>query len=557
MGFWNTGAAAACALVLSGCATGATDEAATVFRDVSVLTMTSETVLEHQSIIVRDGLIAAIGPTATTPSPAGARVIDGAGRYVMPGLVDAHAHPTAQSELISYALYGVTSLFTLGGEGINDARPAPGLFAPNVLSSGTTFDSTPPINRRFLSLARPEDAGALIDQQLARGAAFVKVYTFLDQPRLCAIYREAHARNIAVVGHIPRALSADEALACLDMVAHGEEFFRYMGRPPTPEGIAAMADAAARHGVFVTPNISAYAGMYRHVTTLDQELADPEAAFLSPPTYQEVQPQNNRYASRPNRDQFRANTVQGMTTLKAFTAALHARGVPLLAGTDAPIMCFPGRCLLQDLDLLREAGLSHYEILRTATSNAGRFVTERMHRNERIGVVEVGARADLIMLSANPLESLDALEDVRGVMIAGVYRTRAEIVGEREALRPAIARAHAQVDEYERLLAAGDMAALTRFIDAQPVDVMFLNMNVVIFDALTLEQEGKRVEALALLTSALRHLPRAHGMWNELGRMRAEGGDVVGARAAYQSVLAFEPLNGVAQAGLAALTPPP
>lgn len=552
MRVWIRGFAAAVVLALAGCATQANGDV-TVIRNVSVAPMSSEGVLADQTVIVREGLIAAIGPAAATPVPRGARVIEGEGLYLMPGLVDAHAHPTSPAELTSYALYGVTTLFTLGGEGINDAAPTPGILGPNILSSTTTLDSTPPTNRRFLSLARPEDAGAMIDGEVARGAAFVKVYARLDAERLCAVYREAHARNLAVVGHIPRALAADAALQCLDMVAHGEEFFRYMGSPPNDEGIAAMAALAAQRGVYVTPNISAYAGMYRHVTTLDRELADPEAAFLSPPTYQEVQPSNNRYFNRPNLDQFRANTVAGIDVLKRFTAALHANGVPLLAGTDAPIMCYPGRCLLEDIALLREAGLSNYEALAAATANAGRFVTERMHRSERIGVVAVGARADLVLLGGDPLASLAALDDVRGVMVAGAYRTRAEMLAQREAMRPAIAASHAQVVEYERLLAAGDMGALTRWLDAQPADAPFLNMNVVIFDALQLEQDGRRADAIALLQGAGRQMPRGFGMLNELARIRAESGDAAGARAAYQRVLEIAPLNGVATAGLAGL----
>lgn len=551
MGAWiKSLAGGALALSLSACATIA-NENVVVFRDVAIVPMTLDTVLADQTLVVRDGLIVAIGKNLAIPP--GARVIEGDGLYLMPGLVDAHTHPTSRTELISYALHGVTTVFTLGGEGINDARPTSDMFTPNILSSGTTMDSTPPINRRFLSLARPEEAGAMIDHEVARGAVFVKVYTRLDEPRLCAIYREAHARNLAVIGHIPQQMEVEAALRCLDMVAHGEEFFRYMGRPPTDEGINAMADVAAQHGVYVTPNISAYAGMYRHVTTLDQELADPEAAFLSPATYQEMQPQNNRYASRPNPDQFRANTERGIDVLTRFTMALDTRGVPLLAGTDAPIMCFPGRCLIQDLELLHEAGLSNFATLRTATANAGRFVSERMHRPERIGTIAIGGRADLLLLGANPIQSLAALNDVRGVMIAGRYRTRAEIVAERNMLRPRLARAHAQVDEYERLLAAGDIDAVTGFLAAQPAEAPFLNMNVVIFDALQLEQDSKRGEAMALLVSALPQWPRGHGAWNELGRIRAESGDASGAREAYERALEIAPLNGVASAGLALL----
>jgi hypothetical protein len=545
--------AMALALIAGGCASFPPQSDVIAIRDVSVLPMTSEQVLEAQTVLVRGGVIAELGATTEVEIPRGARIVDGQGLYLMPGLVDGHTHPAGPEELLSFPLFGQTTIFTLDAEALDIARPTPGAFNPHLISSTRSMDAAPPFNRRFQAVAGPDDVAAILDAERARGADFVKVYEQTTLPVLQAIDREAAARNMGVLGHLPNRLSPADALPYLDIVAHTEEFMDFMGAPPTEAGIIAMADLAQQHDVVVTANLSALAGVVRQLGHLQADFADAEAAFLSPWTYQEWQGPRNRYTNRPNLPVFLPAIQDSRDVLKRFTAQLHAREVTLIAGSDAPITCFPGRCLLEEIALLHEAGLSRYEALRAATATPGVVAAGVLHMPERFGVIAPGARADLILLGANPLRSLDALQDLRGVMIAGHYRTREEIASAREGVRASLATRHRLVREYERLLAANDITAVAAFMDAHAAEAPFLNASLVTRDAARMQRVGRTGDALALLEALTRLAPNTHGAWIELGRVRAAANDGAGARAAFNRALEIAPHDAAALAGLAAL----
>lgn len=544
---------AALALLDVGCASAPQRNEVVAIRNVAALPMMSEQVLEAQTVLVRDGIIAEFGAAREVTIPRGARVVEGQGLYLMPGLVDAHTHPAGPEELLSFPLYGQTTILTLDAEALDIAQPMSDAFNPHVISSTRSMDAAPPFNRRFQAVARPEDVGAILDAERARGADFVKVYEQTTLPVLEAIDREAAVRNMGVLGHLPNRLTAAEALPHLDIVAHTEEFMGFMGEPPTEAGVTAMADLARQNDVVVTANLSALAGVVRQLGDLQGDLTDDEAAFLSPWTYQEWQGPRNRYTNRQNLPAFAEAIRDAHAVLVRFTGELDARGVTLIAGSDTPISCFPGRCLLEEIALLHRAGLSRYEALRAATATTGEVAANVLHMPERFGVIEVGARADLVLLGANPLQSLDALSDVRGVMIAGDYRTREEIAAGRESVRASLAARHRLVHEYERLLAADNIAAVAAFMDANAAQAPFLNASLVTRDAARLQRAGRTGDAIALLEALTRLAPETHGAWIELGRVRAAANDAAGARAAFNRALEIAPYDAAALAGLAGL----
>lgn len=517
--------------------------------------MTSARLLADQAVVVRDGKIVSVGADDGAALPARARVVDGRGLFLMPGLVDFHTHPAGVEELASYLLHGQTTIATLGGEGLG-LRPRLGrAAAPNLLTSGATLDGNPPINRRFHAVSGAADVAAIVEEQRREGADFLKTYSFMTKPELEALADEGARRGLPIAGHTPRNVDASVALANIGIVAHGEEYFKYLGPPPWDDAMARVVALTVKNKVAVIPNLAAYRWMPRHAAALPSIMADPDTAFLPPAIYHEQLPANNRYANRPNIPSFVANSAEGLETLKRLTRSLHSAGVPLLAGTDAPIVCFPGRCLLDELELLHESGLSIFETLATATVNPGKLVADTMRKPDAFGTVSPGMRADLLLLGSNPLLSLDSLEDVKGVMVAGRWRRREEIVAGRERLRRVLAERHAVVDRYERLLVS-DRPALFRYLATlTPRDGM-LNDNVVIFDALMLDQEGKTADAIELLEATSRLMPRRFGQLNVLGQLLAKGGDAAGARNAFVRSLAVAPRNGVALSGLAALDAP-
>ena len=224
--------------------------------------------------------------------------------FLMPGLVDFHVHPGGVDELPSYLLYGQTTVITMGGEGLQLRKQLHTDIAPHLITSGHTLDNNPPTNRRFHGVKAPSDAPATMDLQLAQKADFVKIYGRMKLPEFQAIIEEAHKRNLSVAGHIPQTLTAEQALSGLDMVAHGEEYFRFLGKPPSDSAIADVVALTAKYKTAVTPNLVGYVAMPTHAANLPSLLKDKEVRFLPASIYQEWLPQNNRYATRPNIPEF-------------------------------------------------------------------------------------------------------------------------------------------------------------------------------------------------------------------------------------------------------------
>ena len=173
--------------------------------------------------------------------------------------------------------------------------------------------------------------------------------------------------------------------------------------------------------------------------------ADPRVAFLAPTTRLGWATPRRNYSQSPG-DPL---AVQ-LAFLKQFTQALVQAGVPILAGTDTPLIpgLLPGSGLIEELRLLEEAGLSRYEALASATRTPGEFLARFVRSAQPVGTVTAGARADLVLVATSPLQSLDTLRNPLGVMVGGRWRTAAELTStleqNRRALEPILMDAFGQ-----------------------------------------------------------------------------------------------------------------
>lgn len=211
------------------------------------------------------------------------------------------------------------------------------------------------------------------------------------------------------------------------MVAHMEEYiyayfsFGHEDSPVVPENAPAMtqwlADATAKAGTWVTPNLTAYKGFSRQVVDLDAVLSRPEVAYLTPSLTADWRRPANPFARNPRDDKLFAGLI-GL--VEGATMAFQKAGVALLAGTDTPIPCVvPGFSLHDELEELVHAGLRPYEALRAATANPGRFLGSFLGRSDSFGVVAPGRQADLLLLDANPLGDIKNTRRIAGVMLRG------------------------------------------------------------------------------------------------------------------------------------------
>ena len=425
--------------------------------DVHVIPMDVERVLRNQTVIIRNGLIEAVGESRSVRVPERALRIDGSGRYLLPGLTDSHVHLRDTLELLSYLAYGVTTLVHLSGPvgRVPDVvdlerRVSNGeILGPTIYTTGRILDGDPPINPGVSTTVRtPEDARTAVAMQIDAGVHFIKVYNNLSEDPLRIAISTAHERGVAVFGHIPRAGGRAAALqralsAGLDVIAHGEEYFFTFfyddvegqldkGLVPTvaedriPEAVRLTREA----GASVTPNLSFVAMTRAQLDDLGGVLGNPEARFLHPVVLNTWRQQNP--TTRPDLERFDRRERAKYGFIQKLTKALNDAGVPLLLGTDASAAgLFPGTAAHVELRELVKAGLTPYQALATGTRNAGAFIASHTSAKP-FGTLAPGTRADMILLRRNPLEDVAHTADIEGLVVRGAWFSSADLQRMRE-----------------------------------------------------------------------------------------------------------------------------
>lgn len=414
------------------------------FVDVNVVPMDRERVLLHQTVLVRGERIEAVGPASQLSVPAGARRVEGGGEaWLLPGLADMHTHVASAEDAALYAAAGVTTVLQMGGEGRIEPIPVLRDLLRDALSPqvfwGFMVDGPQPQSGGW-PVHSVEEARFAVQVAKERQYDFIKVYSGLDAQQFDAIVDESRKAGLPVVGHAVRAVGLPEGLFRGQvMVAHVEEFYyAAFGDRPDQSRLAAIAAEVRRSGAYVTSNlcfIDAIAQQWGHPEVRARFFSDPLLAYMSPLSRAGWAVPRRNYAQRTG------SFPVPLDFLQRFVAELSKQGVPLLAGTDSPILpgLVPGTGLHEELRQFLASGLSNYQALAAATRTAGEFLSRHVPRAARIGVVEPGTRADLLLVRDNPLTSLDTLRRPLGVMIGGHWRSAEEIQAVLEENRKALA----------------------------------------------------------------------------------------------------------------------
>ncbi|WP_243450943.1 amidohydrolase family protein [Sphingosinicella sp. CPCC 101087] len=428
--------------ILTGAPAHAQPAPSTLFVNVNVVPMDRERVLRGQSVLIRDGRIAAIGPRVTTPE--GARVIDGRGAYLLPGLADMHVHVRDRETLAMLLASGITTALDLGEApnpivGRTRASiergdiPGPRLFVALAVDGSPRFG--------HLVVPSPEAAGWAVRIAHANGYDFIKVYSGLSPAAFQALSEEGRAIGLPIVGHSVESVGLERQIAAGQaMVAHLEEFiYTFFRRPeggdphaaPDDAEIARAVDFARRSGVTITADLATYqaiAAQWGRPEQVQAFLRVPEVRFLSPA---------DRIDWRHSGYQRRTGSLAARAAFLArFVRALAAAEVPLIAGTDSPTIpgLVAGFALHRNLAALEDAGLSRYQALATATAEPGRFIARSHPRSEPFGTVAEGMRADLLLVAENPLDNLSALQRPIGVMAAGRWHDAEALAAMRQSV---------------------------------------------------------------------------------------------------------------------------
>lgn len=409
------------------------------FIDVNIVPMDEPRILHHQSVIVRDDLFERIGPIADVQIPADAQRIEGRGSaYLLHGLADMHVHVSARDDFGLYVVNGVTTVLHMGGELVGNVGDIKKILDSGVITAPHVYfalmvDGDEGLTK--LLVDTPARAHSVIGLAKANGYDFIKVYNAVSEPVFNALVAEGRNSGKAIIGHGVRAVGLPKALfEGQVMVAHAEEFYYTAFSNHTDRTlIPGVVAETHRSGAYVTPNLSAFEAITKQwgrPPQLTAYLQDPRTAFMSGAV--RTTWINSDYVKRSG------DLTAVLAFLREFTMALQTAGVPLLAGTDSPGIpgMFPGFSIHDDLRTLVESGLSTFQALSAATRTPGEFIMKTVPKAQRFGVVTENYRADLILVSRNPLEDLQVLKSPLGVLCRGRWYESAqlsELLEERKA----------------------------------------------------------------------------------------------------------------------------
>jgi imidazolonepropionase-like amidohydrolase len=428
---------AAAAPVSNALPAAAQDRGSLAFVDVTVVPMTSGVVLPNHTVIVRDGRIAAVGPAEEIEVPVDARRIEVRGKWLVPGLADMHVHLFSRSDLDLYLANGVTTVRNLGGYGaadsileIRQAIEAGELRGPTIFTSGNWLDGDPPYRDINTVVRNPEEARLEVERQHRTGYDFIKVYEGLTPEVYGAIVDEAEARGIPVTGHVPSRVGIEGVLSSGQSgIEHAAAILLpALGFRPTEEASRALARQVAEAGVAVTPTLWMLELAFRQRSgpaEIAEVVARPEMRYL-PPDRLATWRDDNMFAAFPRLEAAEGRVRRDL--VHRFVGHLTDAGARILAGTDADVAgSVPGFAIHEELRRLVEAGLTPHEALRAATAAPAEYLAEVLPDLEPFGTIEVGGRANLILLDADPLEDVANLKQPAGVMARGAWFPASEL----------------------------------------------------------------------------------------------------------------------------------
>jgi imidazolonepropionase-like amidohydrolase len=406
--------------------------ATTAFVDVSVLPMDTERVLAHQTVLVTGDRIVQVGPTASVKIPADAQRIDGAGQFLMPGLGEMHGHnpPLGSSQAYIEQVYflfvanGVTTVRgMLGWPGqleLRDQVKAGTITGPSLYLAGPSFTGNGAAAVRL-----PSSAAARVRQQKAEGWDLLKVHPGLTREVYDAMAKTADEVGIRFAGHIPAEVGLVHALERRqETVDHLDGYIEYLGAdtaPVDPVKLAAIVKLTRDTGTAVVPTMPLWETIIG-AADLEKLLAYPELRYMPA---KEVARWKSVYERRTADPKFsKARALQIAANRKTVLKALADGGVTILFGTDAPQeFSVPGFSIHRELQANVAAGLTPYQVLRSATKNVGEYLKAK----DTFGLVAVGHRADLVLLTANPLTDIGNVANRAGVMLRGRWFPESEL----------------------------------------------------------------------------------------------------------------------------------
>lgn len=427
------------------------DAAPTLFHDVHVIPMNAPGVLEHHAVLVMDGRIVQVAPAGAITLPAdlpNLRTVECNGQaWLIPGLSDMHVHFPPYAPDAPDAAFRACSL--LVANGVTTARGMAGHPSQLALRShivdgtllGPTVHLAGPAIHQGVAKA-PDEAAALVRSHHAMGFDLIKSHRVVLPEVYEAVQTTAAEVGIPVAGHVDNEVGLDVALkhpqqlehldaipaALLTDPAEAENFGQI---PPGPildmldrERLPALAERIAERPNWCAPTLALFAHILDTKPATAELMSRPEMRYITAPAVGQWGQQRNAMKFPPA---WGFDYGERATRVRAEIAkALFDAGVPLMAGSDSPqAFLVTGFSLHAELEALVYAGLTPWQALECATANPARYFDTLPNKGSAAGIqpdfgtIEPGKRADLVLLSANPLDDISNTRAINAVMARG------------------------------------------------------------------------------------------------------------------------------------------
>lgn len=410
-----------------------------LLSNVNIVSMEDDSVVENQAILVADGKIFKIIPMSEDPSRFGRNVINGNGAYVYPGLAEFHSHiPVARDgdaqlqreAMMLYLANGVLRVRGMIGHRSHlalkkkvEANEFPG---PRLFLSGPSFSES--------SVSSPEQAAQMVVSQQEAGFDHLKLHPGLELDEFLAIAKAAQENNMPFGGHVSLDVGLEKSIkngyqSIEHMDGYVEALIPDYSKVLNPEkagpfsmllveeadknDLSSLIDLTLEYGVWIAPTLSLFdrffgykpAEEYRHTPEMNYMSAEQIQGWINAKTAFEQKGILTKKHVQPYLD-FRNELF----------LALHQAGVPMLMSSDSPqVFNVPGFSIHHEIALMSQAGMSNYEILKTASVNPAKY----FGKEEEWGMILEGMSADFVMVKNNPLVDLETLKYPELVVIRG------------------------------------------------------------------------------------------------------------------------------------------
>jgi len=423
----------------------------TAFVNVSVLPMTGEGLLTDQTVVVLDGRIAAIGPTAELTPYGDLEIIDGTGKYLMPGVAEMHGHYPQDAEsqftrdiMFMYVANGV--LMVRGMQGGLQHLPLKESIAAGEVVGPRLWVSAPMLHGR--AVTDSAQAEALVRDAATAGFDHLKVHEELSAEVYATIAATAHEVGLPFSGHVTNYVGLYGALEQgQQTIDHLDNYLEAMVEDQDEVADLGLFDlgrlagqiddsridevvaATVAAGAGVVPTMALWEGLFGSRTGAEWLELRPETRYMPAPMV-------NGWVSAIDQrvEQFGADpeAVANILALRRrVLKALHEAGVRVLLGTDSPqLFSVPGFSIHHEMQVMVESGITPADVLYAGT----RAVAEFYDATDEFGAVATGLRADLVLLNADPVADIGNFADRAGVMLGGRWIPAAELDAELAAI---------------------------------------------------------------------------------------------------------------------------